>query len=166
VRLIPFLFPLLAACATSTRHESVSAAHGVDGLEVTARPSGNVGYTICVTNRTRETVKLLWDESSYVASDGRSLGRLIRGQTRQMDTAKAQPPSPIAPGATFEEWCVPEGHVEYVGVHYGVFGGWAVPKVANPHASARLLLSFEMEDGRRDRWEGSVRFHDASADAP
>ena len=85
------------------RSDTVDTATAVDGVEVHATPFGATGWTLRISNDTDGPVSVVWDESSGVASNGDSLGRLLRGETRKIDEANAQPPSPIAPHATLTQ---------------------------------------------------------------
>lgn len=80
----------------------------VDGIEVLLVPSAVSGWTITIRNQRDEGVNVVWDESSFVASDEISRGRLLRGETRLMDSAKTQPASPLAPRSTLQEFVIPE----------------------------------------------------------
>lgn len=90
----------------------VEAEKPIDGFEIVAKPSGAAGWEIGVRNGTEASASLLWDESSFVASTGMAAGRLINGSTRKMDTAKAQPGSPIPPGAAVREIVFPEKFIQ------------------------------------------------------
>jgi hypothetical protein len=60
-------------------------------------------------------LSLVWDESSFVAGDGQSWGRLVPGGTRMIDVEKAHPSAPLAPHATVTERVVPETKVDING---------------------------------------------------
>jgi hypothetical protein len=94
------------------RNETVNEVTSVEGATVAARPGGAAGWHIKIANNTDAVMSILLDESSFVTSTGESGGRLISGSTRKMDTAKAQPPKPLVPGATLVEFVVVEKMVD------------------------------------------------------
>lgn len=94
---------LVPATPAPQRTETVSTETAVEGLTINALPIGAAAWRIVVENNTDAPVSVLWDESSFVASNGDSGGRLIRGETRRMDVAKAQPPTPVAAHARVSE---------------------------------------------------------------
>ncbi len=133
------------------RHDSVSQLHAMRGLTITVTPSeAEVGWFVRILNSRRTPVFVLWDQSTYVSTNGETRGRLIRGFTRIRDSALPQPPSPIPTGAALLTYCVPEAHLDQ-------------PKdgkrllVANPQSTGRLVLAIEGEDGT-EYWEGTVNF--------
>jgi len=146
---------LLTACVATARSRAatVKPVREVPGLDVSVAPSGNVGWQVNVRNTGSSSTKLVWDESTYVSTSGKTLGRLLRGQTKKIHSDRAQPPTPIPPGSTLSEWCVPEDHADVV--------GWGNPKVDNPEAAGRLILVFEFDGGQKKRWEGSVSYENA-----
>lgn len=79
------------------RTETVAAESSIDGLDIIVKPYGAAAWRVGVKNETDALVSIVWDESTFVAADGQSGGRLIRGETRRMDVAKAQPATPVAP---------------------------------------------------------------------
>lgn len=83
------------------RAQTVREVTPVTGIVVTAAPVGAAGWRIQIANSTDAVMSILLDESTFVASTGEAGGRLISGSTKRMDTAKAQPPAPLAPHATY-----------------------------------------------------------------
>ncbi len=83
-------------------------------IEVKLESNGEGMWNVTVANHQAAAVKILWDESSYVGADGKSLGRLVRGETRRIDVGKPQPPTPLAPNATIEEDVLPESYASDV----------------------------------------------------
>lgn len=81
------------------REQAVREDRAVEGVTVQAKPFGAGAWTIQISNTSEGSAAVLWDESSFVTSDGRAAGRLIRGETRKIDTGKAQPAEPVPPGA-------------------------------------------------------------------
>lgn len=81
------------------RRQSIREENAVEDMTVNAKPYGAAAWTIRISNTGDESASVLWDESSFVSSDGRAAGRLIRGETRKIDTGKTQPPEPVPPGS-------------------------------------------------------------------
>jgi hypothetical protein len=81
------------------RPETVVVEAEAAGVDIAAVPFGAAGWKLTITNNTKAVALVVWDESTFVSSGGESLGRLIRGETRKIDTANPQPASPVAVGA-------------------------------------------------------------------
>jgi hypothetical protein len=94
------------------RTEKVTTEKAFDGIEIQASPVGATAWKLSVTNTTESMVTIVWDESSFVTSDGQAGGRLIHGTTRKLDTAKAQAGTPIPPSATINELFLVEKFIE------------------------------------------------------
>ncbi|HVY79867.1 MAG TPA: hypothetical protein VG994_02705 [Steroidobacteraceae bacterium] len=77
------------------RDHIVTEERGIDGVAVRTAPVGGAAWNVSIENNTDNPMSVLWDESSFVVSSGEAAGRLIRGETRKLDTAKSQPPEPI-----------------------------------------------------------------------
>lgn len=121
----------------------------VPGLVVGVEHLETVFWGVGVRNDTGEAVRLIWDESAYVSSDGTS-SRLIRANTRVIDAGQAQPATPVPPGARISEAFTAEQWVEYA--RYAV-----TPQPADPNATARMYLVFDVK-GQRVGWQGEVSF--------
>ncbi len=85
------------------RSELVREVSPVDGAIVSVSPYGAAGWRIQVENNTDAPMSVLLDESSFVGSTGEAGGRLINGNVRKIDAAKAQPAAPVPPHAKFRE---------------------------------------------------------------
>ncbi len=94
-------------------HFEVTEQQAIDGIVVVVEPAGVLGWRIAVKNAGTDSALLVWDESTFVTSAGAASGRLIRGETRQLDTAKAQPPSPIPAGTMIAALAFAEQLVDY-----------------------------------------------------
>jgi hypothetical protein len=94
------------------RSERIETTAPIDGLEIAATPYGSAGWRVKVKNDTDATVTVVWDESSFVSRGGSSGGRLIRGNTRRIDVAKAQPSTPVPPNASAMEVAFIEDIIE------------------------------------------------------
>jgi len=88
-------------------------ARGVERVAVRVSPWGYAGWVVTVKNNRDDQVRIVWDECSFIDTRGLSYGRLIRGRTRILDLARAQPTSPVAPGATVVEYAVSEELAEW-----------------------------------------------------
>jgi len=145
------LLTIIAGCATMgpSYNQEISQIKSVPQLSVVVSYIGGVFWQAKIANNSDATVKLIWDESAYVNSKGKST-RLIRGQTRKLHSAQAQPSSPIPPGALLVESFTGEALAQFA-------GSYIIPKPENPSAKGRMYLSFEI-DGNKYTWEGSVAF--------
>lgn len=84
------------------RGEKVITESAIADADVIAEPVGAMGWTLAIRNTSATTIMIVWDESSLVASNSEA-SRLVRGETRMIDAAKAQPPTPVPPGAIVRE---------------------------------------------------------------
>lgn len=151
------------------RHHRMVEQTGVDGIRVLAEPSGAASWTLTVMNESDAPLTVLFDESSFVTSSGNSWGRLIRGETRKMNSAQAQPPIPVAPRARLSGFVVPEGAIAFEEFESWVVGrmesrnvGTAVKRAERERAhlkkeldGGRLLLVVQ-RDGEKKTWTGLV----------
>ncbi|NVB82444.1 MAG: hypothetical protein HOV81_28955 [Kofleriaceae bacterium] len=110
-------------------------------IEVKLESSGEGMWNITVANHHAAAVKILWDESSYVGTDGKSRGRLVRGETRRIDVGKPQPPTPVAPNATIEESVIPESYASDVRASF------------EPDEKGTMYLVIESSTGKHT-WHG------------
>ena len=127
----------------------------VEGVAVTVAPNGVSGWIIGVENRRDDQVLVLWDESSFVADDGISRGRLVRGQTIRIDLGRTQPASPVAPGARIIEFVVPEAIADYVPPRPANDQKSVQINTAQPSVSrgvGRMIIMFETRAGK-ELWE-------------
>ncbi|MDX2089881.1 MAG: hypothetical protein SFX73_18640 [Kofleriaceae bacterium] len=85
------------------RGESFEAEAPVEGILVTGVPYGATGWQLHIVNDSDQPISIVWDESSFVTAQGVSAGRIITGSTRRIDSAKSQPPAPLAPRASVHE---------------------------------------------------------------
>lgn len=140
---------VLAACHYSTRLDRVRTAAPVQGVDVAVMPVGYVSFQVMIDNHLPEAVRVLWDESSYVDTDGATRGRLLRGETRRIHDDREQPATPIAPGASLTQWCVPEALSERI-------EAGPVLKPATPGAG-KFYVVIETPAGKQT-WVGAVTF--------
>ena len=85
---------------TATRDHTVNEITPVAGMEVAVAPAGVAAWRVSLKNNNPAAISIVWDESSFVSSTGVA-GRLIRGETRTLDSANPQPPSPVPPGSSY-----------------------------------------------------------------
>lgn len=160
----PALYPVVPPPA---RTETVATETPLDGMAVSAVPVGAAAWKISVQNDTDTPASVLWDESSFVVSSGDSAGRLIRGETRRMDVAKAQPPTPVPAHARVTELVLVEKltEVEDLEARYAALG--SASKELNDQTirirkdrrtlivGGRIDLRVEM-GGEKRTWTGRV----------
>jgi hypothetical protein len=147
------------------RSERIAADAETYGIAINGIPYGAAGWTLRITNNTDASLSILWDESSFVTAKGESGGRLIKGDTRKIDTAKSQPASPLAPHASlvqvvFIEKLVDAEEVEAKNADFvspRVAALLEETRSANAHAilGGKLYLVLQMADGRKT-WVGHV----------
>lgn len=106
----PVFYP--ATLPPLERDQRIREIKGIDGLRVVGAPDGAAAWSLRLKNTTDDSMSVLWDESSFVASTDDSMGRLIRGETHKIDLAKTQPPSPLAPHAAITETIFVEKFVD------------------------------------------------------
>lgn len=89
---------------------AMRAKAAVPGLKITVTPVGEpwVFWTLTIENTRDDEVTINWDRSSFVGRSGRSDGRLLRGETRKIDAARAQPSTTIPGRASIEQVVIPE----------------------------------------------------------
>jgi hypothetical protein len=85
------------------REHRIADGEAAPGIRLAAVPAGAAGWEILASNDTDTVVLIVWDESTFVTLVGETAGRLIRGTTRKIDAANAQPASPIAPHSKIDE---------------------------------------------------------------
>lgn len=84
----------------------------LSGLVFGLTNQGGCLWTIRVTNQRTDGIAIAFDASSYVESTGKSLGRLLRSDTKIMNMAISQPTDPVAAGATVERKVTAEACVD------------------------------------------------------
>jgi len=125
----------------------------VAGMTITATPAGAWQvWNIEATNDTGDLVSIDWDRSSFVGNDGDSLGRLIRGETRKIDSAKAQVKLTLAPSAKAKQLVIPEAFVEFVGA---LRGARLEPTPPKGLIGAKLVLAIE-QGSATSMWVGII----------
>lgn len=84
----------------------------IDDVDITSTPAGATGWTIVVANNSDERLSIVWDESSFVTAASDVMGRLIRGETRKIDSAKSQPPTPVPSHTRAREFVLAEKFIQ------------------------------------------------------
>jgi hypothetical protein len=130
------------------RTETYEVTQQAEGVTVAAAPDGNIGWELSIRNDTDESLTVAWDESSFVAGDGRSLGRLVPGTTRRMDLRAPHPAEPLPPHATVSAVVIPlDAAEEYAHGAYGEDFGSAL-------RGGRLVLTIRGSDART--WQAMI----------
>src|ERR1700733_4828301 len=161
--LIPVV--LLVGCRQPIppRPQQLAVIRAPSDITVDIAPNGAVAWVVTAHNNRDDTVKLLWDESSFVDSNGRSYGRLIRGQTRVMDQTRPQMPSVMAPPATIQEFVVPESPPEWKTDPTNNTGSGPLP-AAVTKGVGRMYVVFESD--KKETWEGALSFDGSALPQP
>jgi len=143
------LLSIIAGCTTPgiNYNQPVTEVRSVPDISVQLSYIGGKFWHAKIKNNSNATAKLIWDESSYVNSKGNST-RLIRGITHKLDSVKAQPASPISPGALFAESFTSKSFVAEESAKFVGFSSTS---------QGRIYISFEV-DGNEYKWEGFVVF--------
>jgi hypothetical protein len=89
---------------------------------------------VTVVNGQADSIKVDWDASSYVASSGKSFGRLVRGSTRRINIGQPQPPTPVPSGAQISELVLSEAEA-----NSDVLNGNPGPQ-SDPRAAVHLVI--------------------------
>ena len=144
--------PVSSVPPSAKAAQTISAVTPIKGVEVKVDYQDGVFYRVKVHNTRPSEIKLRWDESTYVSTDGRAV-RILRVDNRsnlpEYATAR-QPSTPIASGAEFaseftgEEWlsCARRN---------------CSPTPKDRLAHAQIYLTFEIK-GKQVRWQGDVVF--------
>jgi len=151
-----------------TRIETVATEIAIKGVAVTAVPVGAAGWTVQIENNTNSMVSVAWDESTFVTSKGESYGRLIRGETRRIDIANAQPPTPVAPKARItqtvlvEKFLSEEAFEDKVATYPRRLSAGLVERISESRrglqemiVGGKLLLTIQLAAGKQT-WTGKV----------
>lgn len=149
----------LAACSglTGARksggHEQVVAVlKPIEKVPVAVSFQDGAFFRVKVKNNLPVTIKLLWDESTYVNTSGESV-RIIRVPDRQNlpdNTSLPQADSPIASGSQMQADFAGESWI-------GLVRRGGTPKPREDFRKARINLLFNI-NGRRVDWRGEVAF--------
>ncbi len=145
-----YQFPTVSGSGHWTpRSETYQVTQSPDGVTVAAEPDGNIGWKLSIQNNTDEPLSIAWDESTFTARSGRSLGRLVPGTTRRMDLRASHPPEPLPPHATVSAVVIPTDAAEaYTHRPYG-------EDFASALRGGRLLLTIHGSEAKTT-WQATV----------
>jgi hypothetical protein len=133
--------------------ETVAGKPPIAGLTVSVEAQGEASWKLTISNHTDGMLTIVWDESTFVAGDGKSWGRLVPSGTRLLDIEKPHAPSPLAPHASLDEVVVPETRVALSGFDYDwrrdINGG-------------RLYLTFQIGSEKKS-WTATVTESDVTS---
>jgi len=130
----------------------VTVLKPIEKVPVAVSFQDGVFYRVKVNNNLPTSIKLLWDESVYVNTSGKSV-RVIRVLDRRNlpgNLSLRQADSPIAPGSQLQADFAGESWIELVRR-----GG--TPKPRESFRKARIHLLFNI-NGKRVDWRGEVAF--------
>ena len=77
-------------------------------------------FNFSLTNKSGHTLKINWDDVSYVDTDGK-VGRVMHSGVKYVDRNNSQPATTVPKGATISDILLPTDNVYYVS---GQYGGW------------------------------------------
>jgi hypothetical protein len=79
-------------------------------------------FSFNLTNNSKNSIKIIWDEAVYVDIDGSS-HRVMHTGVKYIDRDQSQPPTIVVKGANVDDIVIPTDNVYYVS---GQYGGWFV----------------------------------------
>lgn len=129
------------------RIDRVYEVDGLDAVSVRAWPTSRAAFVVEVRNDEDERIRLLWDDSTMTIN-GKSFGRLLRGETQLINKSQPQPPMPIPPGVTVREFAIAESLS---------FDTSADLTLVRGDAHGQLSIVFETADGEQT-WVGDIAF--------
>jgi hypothetical protein len=77
-------------------------------------------FNFKLTNKSNHTIKINWDDISFVDYDGK-VGRVMHAGVKYTDRNSSQPASTVPKGASIDDILLPTENVYYVS---GQYGGW------------------------------------------
>jgi hypothetical protein len=104
----PLSAPVTSRVPGFQRKQVVTAEKTIDSVKIDVTPTGAIAWTLSISNESEDPASIVWDESTFVMPTGEASGRLIRGETRKLDTGNAQPASPLPPRSKVVETVLPE----------------------------------------------------------
>lgn len=135
---------LLTGCGIKF-HQQISTTKSVENIRIKVSEAKGIYWDLSLINNNKGYVKILWDESAYVDTQGIS-SRLIREDNhKRLD--QAQPPSPVPSGSTFSTKFTSEALLKKGKI-----------KPAHFDKTAKLYMALEV-NGRRFNWEAKIYFH-------
>ncbi len=76
------------------------------------------GLSFEVTNKTENSIKIIWDEAAYIDYNGKS-GKVMHSGIKYTDRNLSQPPTIIPRGSTISDIVIPNENV-----YYSDYSGW------------------------------------------
>ena len=89
-----------------------------------------IGFEL--TNKTNETLKLIWDDAAFISANNES-GRVFHKGIKYTDRENPQSPTSIYKNTTLSDLVAPTSYVYYVS---GQYGGWRSSPIIGVVASA------------------------------
>ncbi|MBT4839044.1 MAG: hypothetical protein HON94_17030 [Methylococcales bacterium] len=144
-----FVTNMLVSCGGSQYRQQISTYKSVQNVKIDIEKQSGIYWKLMLANNTEGYVKILWDDSAYVMTDGTS-SRLIRGKGRSKDVSQSS--SPVPSEASFSDLFTAEALIEK--------SSRLSPKAADAEKNAKLYLALDV-NGRSQIWEAKVFFHKA-----
>jgi hypothetical protein len=146
---------LLTGCKTlqKSEHEPIIAvASPVKNVPIIVSYQGSAFYHVQVNNTLPNTINLLWDESTYVTTTGKSVRILHLQSKHDIPTypPAQQAPSPISPNSQFQADFTGEDWLDCARRN-------CTPQPQNSLKNAEIYLTFNIK-GKRVRWQGEISF--------
>lgn len=91
-----------------------------DSLLHIAIVAGNASVPFAIRNKTEHSIRLIWDEASFIGVDGK-LSRVMHEGVRFADRNTSQPPSIIPAKQTFQDAAWPNDRVYFQEGFYGQY---------------------------------------------
>ena len=88
----------------------------------------SLGFTL--QNRSNKTIKVLWEEASFIDEKGQS-NRIMHNGVKYIDRSQSQPASTVMRGATLTDEIVPVNKAVFVS---GQYGGWVTRPIFETNA--------------------------------
>lgn len=114
------------------------------------------GFALFVVNESQEPVRVVWDETSIVSTDG-SASRVIHEGVRFLDMNRSQPPTIIPPGARIEDYIGPTNRISFSTNEWVEY-----PLIGNIEEGDAISAFLAIEVGGDDR-NVNVKFEASSA---
>ena len=90
-------------------------------------------FAFSLTNKTDNSMKIVWDEASYIDANGSS-HRVMHSGVKYNDRNLSQPPTIVARRASIEDQVVPTNNVEWFAM--GQYSKWIVLPLIQTHAAS------------------------------
>lgn len=138
----------VAACSNKEPPAGGKKPPPVPGLSVTVDVKTPGEFHIAAHNDSDDNLQLIWDESSFVGSSGKSFGRLLPDTTRKIDMDRPQPALPLPPHSVGTSTVIARDALPTSDTAVGA------PPVEN---SGRLFIAIQTRSGKA-MWQTDVSF--------